>query len=64
MRRANNPDDISDGRNNFAGRLIPTTSVSQHGASLARWMGLNDAQLGLAFPELSNFTQRNLGYLG
>ncbi|MGH1490124.1 MAG: DUF1501 domain-containing protein [Acidimicrobiales bacterium] len=61
---ANNPDDISDGRNNFAGRLIPTTSVSQHGATLARWMGLNDAQSTQAFPELSNFTQRNLGYLG
>ncbi len=60
---ATNPDDISDGRNNFAGRLIPTTSVSQHGATLARWMGLNDAQLDQAFPELRNFGQRDLGYL-
>lgn len=61
---ADNPDDISDGRNNFAGRLIPTTSVSQHGATLARWMGLTDAQLGQAFPELTNFAERDLGYLG
>lgn len=61
---AGNPDDISDGRNNFAGRLIPTTSVSQHGATLARWMGLNDAQVTQAFPELGNFTERSLGYLG
>lgn len=60
---ANNPDDISDGRNNFAGRLIPTTSVSQHGATLARWMGLDDAQLARAFPELGNFAQSDLGYL-
>ena len=60
---ANNPDDISDGRNNFAGRIIPTTSVSQHGATLARWMGLSEAQLDQAFPELSNFAERNLGYL-
>ncbi len=60
---ADNPDDISDGRNNFAGRLIPTTSVSQHGATLARWMGLNDTQLNHAFPELNNFAESNLGYL-
>ncbi len=58
-----NPDDISDGRNNFAGRLIPTTSVSQHGATLARWMGLTTAQLNQAFPELSNFAEDDLGYL-
>ena len=61
---ASNPDDISDGRGNFAGRLIPTTSVSQHGATLARWMGLSDSQLNQAFPELGNFGQRDLGYLG
>ena len=62
---ASNPDDIGDGRNNFAGRIIPTTSVSQHGATLARWMGVErDADLNRVFPELSNFNERDLGYLG
>ena len=60
---ATNPDDVSDGRNNFAGRIIPTTSVSQHGATLARWMGLSEGQLDTAFPELKNFGTRDLGYL-
>ena len=60
---ASNPDDISEGNDDFAGRLIPTTSVSQHGATLARWMGLSEAQLDQAFPELSNFDNRDLGYL-
>lgn len=60
---ASNPDDIGDGRNNFAGRIIPTTSVSQHGATLAKWMGVADSHLGRVFPELSNFDERNLGYL-
>ena len=60
---ASNPDDIGDRGNNFAGRIIPTTSVSQHGATLARWMGLNDSQLDQAFPELGNFGARDLGFL-
>ncbi len=60
---ASNPDDIGDRNSNFAGRIIPTTSVSQHGATLARWMGLSDAQIDDAFPELSNFKTRDLGFL-
>jgi uncharacterized protein (DUF1501 family) len=58
-----NADDVGDGRNNFAGRLIPTTSVSQHAATLARWMGLTDTQLATAFPDLANFASSDLGYL-
>ncbi len=60
---ANNADDVGDRSDNFAGRLIPTTSVTQHGATLAKWMGLNDAQLAAAFPELSNFEHTDLGFL-
>lgn len=59
----NNPDDTGDRRNNFAGRIIPTTSVTQYGATLARWMGLSDTELNRAFPELGNFATRDLGFL-
>lgn len=34
----NNPDDVGNGAE-FRGRLIPTTSVGQYGATLARWAG-------------------------
>jgi len=60
---SNNPDDVGDRNGNFAGRLIPTTSVSQYGATLAAWMGLGPDQLAQAFPELANFGQRNLGFM-
>ena len=59
----NNPDDVGDRSDDFAGRLIPTTSVSQYGATLARWMGLSEAQLDATFPDLANFDQRDLGFL-
>ncbi len=59
----NNPDDTTDERGNFAGRLIPTTSIGQYGATLGRWMGLGEGQLDQAFPELANFATRDLGFL-
>ncbi|MDM0044716.1 DUF1501 domain-containing protein [Variovorax dokdonensis] len=37
------------------GRLIPTTSVDQYGATMGKWFGLNDAQLLEILPNLSNF---------
>ena len=45
------------------GRLIPTTSVDQYGATLARWYGLTDAQVTQTFPNLSNFASNNLGFM-
>lgn len=38
------------------GRLIPTTSVEQYAEPLGRWFGLNDAELAVALPNLSNFS--------
>lgn len=53
------PDDVSS-----EGRWLPTTSVDQYGATLARWFGVSDADLGTIFPNLQQFPTRNLGFLG
>lgn len=45
------------------GALLPSTSVEQLGATLARWFGLSDSQLGTVFPNLGNFSQRDLGLM-
>jgi uncharacterized protein (DUF1501 family) len=51
------PDDASDGR------IIPTLAIDQYAATLARWFGVPDAQLGVVAPNLGNFAQRDLGFL-
>jgi uncharacterized protein (DUF1501 family) len=46
------------------GALLPQTSVDQLGATLGRWFGnLSDGQLLELFPNLANFSQRNLGFM-
>ncbi len=61
------------GNNNFDGSpdqlgngsLLPTTSVDQLGATLARWMGLSAADALEIFPNLANWNSsaRDLGFL-
>ena len=45
------------------GRWIPTTAVDQYGATLARWFGASEADLGAIFPNLGRFPVRDLGFL-
>jgi uncharacterized protein (DUF1501 family) len=52
------PDDLGDD-----GRWIPTTSIEQYGATLARWLGLDAASIAYAFPNLPNFSAPDLGFL-
>lgn len=45
------------------GRLIPTTSVDQYVATLAKWFGVEDHEMGQILPYIHNFSTRNLGFL-
>ena len=48
---------------NSRGTLIPTSSISQYGATLAQWFGVNAASLPSIFPNIANFPTSNLGFL-
>ncbi|MGQ0622449.1 MAG: DUF1501 domain-containing protein [Panacagrimonas sp.] len=46
------------------GRIIPTTSVDQYGATLARWFGVPNGDMPTVFPNLGRFASGDLGILG
>jgi len=49
---------------NMTGNIvIPTMSVDQYGGTIGRWFGLTDGQLDLIFPNLRNFTNRDVGFM-
>ncbi|HYM00470.1 MAG TPA: DUF1501 domain-containing protein [Blastocatellia bacterium] len=52
-------EDFADNR----GVMLPGLSLSQYGATLAKWFGASDSQLDSVFPTLSNFSVRDLGFL-
>lgn len=53
----NSADDIGDGR------MIPTTSVDQYAATLAKWFGLTVNEVNAIFPNLSRFDTSDLGFM-
>jgi len=54
------------------GRLLPSTSVDQYAATLAKWFGVADSEMGTLLPNLKNFGAAagrpdyptNLGFMG
>lgn len=53
----NGPDDVGQGR------LLPSTSVDEYAATLARWFGVSDGDLPLVVPNIDRFARRNLGFV-
>jgi uncharacterized protein (DUF1501 family) len=53
------PDDA-----NNRGVLIPTSSLDQYGATMAKWFGVSAAAMPQVFPNLANFATADLGFLG
>jgi uncharacterized protein (DUF1501 family) len=47
-----------------SGRWIPTTSVDEYAATLARWFGVPASDMPLVFPNIGRFAAPNLGFLG
>lgn len=46
------------------GRWIPTSSIDQFGAALASWFGVGTSNLPAIFPNLPNFNNQKMGFLG
>jgi uncharacterized protein (DUF1501 family) len=46
------------------GRWIPSTSVDQYSATMARWFGVAPADMTLVAPNIGRFTTADLGFLG
>jgi uncharacterized protein (DUF1501 family) len=46
------------------GTWLPTTSVDQYGATLAKWFGVAPADLSAVFPNLGKFATSDLGFIG
>ncbi|HKH47186.1 MAG TPA: DUF1501 domain-containing protein [Thermoanaerobaculia bacterium] len=51
------PDDSGDGR------WIPTTSVDEYSATLARWFGVSATDIPLVLPNIGRFSSPDLGFL-
>lgn len=54
----NGPDDT--GR----GRWIPTTSVDEYSATLAKWFGVSATDIPVVLPNVSRFANPDLGFMG
>ncbi|MFK7958420.1 MAG: DUF1501 domain-containing protein [Lysobacterales bacterium] len=46
------------------GRIIPTLGVEQYAATLSNWFGVPSGELQTVFPNLGNFNQQTLSFLG
>ena len=51
------PEDVGQGR------LLPTTSVDQYAATMARWFGVADSEMTQIAPNIGYFDSVNLGFM-
>ena len=52
------PDDTTQGR------WIPSTSVDEYSATLAKWFGVGSGDMPTVFPNLGRFSTPDLGFMG
>ncbi len=45
------------------GALLPSTSLDQYGATLAKWFGVSSTQMASVFPNLGYFPTADLGFM-
>jgi uncharacterized protein (DUF1501 family) len=45
------------------GRLLPSTSIDQYAATLAKWFGVPDSEMATILPNIGNFASRDMGFL-
>jgi uncharacterized protein (DUF1501 family) len=54
-----------DGPNDSGdGRWIPTTSVDEYAATLAKWFGVSSTDMATVFPNLGRFNTADMGFMG
>lgn len=46
------------------GRLLPTVSVDEYSSTLAQWFGVSPSELSSIAPNIGNFAQPDLGFMG
>jgi uncharacterized protein (DUF1501 family) len=45
------------------GRLLPSTSVDEYSATLAKWLGVEQAEIPIVSPNIANFNTPDLGFM-
>jgi len=45
------------------GRLLPSTSVDEYSATLAKWIGVSPSEIPIVSPNIGNFSSPDLGFL-
>jgi len=46
-----------------SGRMLPSTSVTEYAATLARWMGVTGSDLTTVLPNIGNFGSQDLAFI-
>lgn len=45
------------------GRLLPSTSVDEYSATLAKWFGISNTEMNSVLPNIKNFNNPDLGFM-